>query len=74
MTISLAASVPCILNVLMALQGVTQQLLEEELQMTAEEILQMSNTLLQRNLVDIFGGGESSQLVFKLKDADQALK
>ena len=49
-------------------------MLEEEMQMTAEEILQMSNVLLQKNLVDMFVGGENNQLVFKLKDADQAMK
>lgn len=56
------------------MQGVTQQQLEDELQMSAEDILQTSNTLLQRNLIDMFSGGESNQLVFKLKDADQAMK
>lgn len=49
-------------------------MLEEELEMTAEEILQMSNALLQKNLIDMFVGGDSQQLVFKLKDADQAMK
>ena len=40
------------------MQGVTQQLLEDELQMNAEEILQTSNSLLQRNLIDMFSGGK----------------
>lgn len=55
-------------------QGVTQSMLEEEMDVTAEEILQLINTLLQSNLVDMFEGGRDQQLVFKLKDADQAMK
>ncbi len=49
-------------------------MLQEELQASAEEILQMSNALLQKNIIDMFFGGESKQLIFKLKDADQAMK
>ena len=56
------------------LQGVPQHELEAELQLSGEDILQVINQLLSQNLVDALSGGKNKDLIFKLKDADQAMK
>jgi len=55
-------------------QGVPQHQLETELQLSGEEILQISNQLLSQNLIDVLSGGKGKDLVLKLKDVDQAMK
>jgi hypothetical protein len=53
---------------------VPQNLLETELQMSGEDMLQMTNQLLSQNLIDVLSGGSGKELIFKLKDLDQAMK
>jgi len=55
-------------------EGVPQHQLETELQLSGEEILQISNQLLSQNLIDVLSGGKGKDLVLKLKDVDQAMK
>lgn len=55
-------------------EGVPQNLLETELQMSGEDMLQMTNQLLSQNLIDVLSGGSGKELIFKLKDLDQAMK
>lgn len=55
------------------MQGVTQQMVEEELQVSVSEIMKISNTFLQNHLIDILKG-KGGELIFKLKDAVQAMK
>jgi len=55
-------------------QGVPQNVLETELQMSGEDMLQMTNQLLSQNLIDVLSGGSGKDLIFKLKDLDQAMK
>ncbi len=56
------------------MQGVPQHQLEAELQLSGEEILKITNSLLNQNLVDVLSGGHGKDLIFKLKDVDQAMK
>ena len=49
-------------------------MLRDELQVSDKDLLQISNDFLQKNVIDLLSGGESNELFFRLKDADQALK